>query len=81
MTYGALISGLKKWWDEGRWVKGSLAYTLVYWGLFRIPHLPVPHRLNPLRFNKMQSESRQESTWHVQVHRLHKRFNLHPKSV
>ena len=25
-----------KRWDKARWVKGSLVYTLLYWGLFPI---------------------------------------------
>ena len=41
------IRGLKRW-DEGRWVIGSLVYTLLYWGLFRIPHLPSSHLLSRL---------------------------------
>ena len=28
--------GLKNW-DEGRWVKGSLIHTSLYWGLFPLP--------------------------------------------
>ena len=38
---GVLIRGLNRH-DEGRWVKGSLAYTLLYWGFFPIPHLASP---------------------------------------
>ena len=41
-------SGLKRW-DEGRWVKGSLLYTLLCLSLFPIPHLPSSHLLSPLR--------------------------------
>ena len=34
--------------------KGSLVFTLLYWGLFPIPHLPSSHLLSPLtkRFYK-----------------------------
>ena len=33
-------------WDEGRWGEGSLVHSLVYLGLFPIPHLPLPHLLS-----------------------------------
>ena len=35
--------GLKRW-DEGRWV----VYTLLYGGLFPIPHLPSSQLLSPV---------------------------------
>ena len=38
--------GLNRW-DEGRWVKGSLADTLLKCGIFLIHHLPVPHLVSP----------------------------------
>ena len=41
------IQGLKRW-DEGRWVKGSLVCTLLFWGLFPIPHLRLSHLLSPV---------------------------------
>ena len=47
-----VVRRLKRW-DEGRWVKGSLVYTLLYWGLFPIPHLPSSHLLSPLKLEKV----------------------------
>ena len=40
------IRGLKRW-DEGRWVKGSLVSTLLYWAHFLCPP-PSSHLLSPL---------------------------------
>ena len=41
------VGGLKRW-NEGRWAKGSLIYTLLYWGHISYTHLPLPHLLSPL---------------------------------
>ena len=54
---GCSIRGLKRW-DEGRWVRGSLVCILLSWGIFPIPHLPLPYLLSPviLAFGLLQAQ-------------------------
>ena len=50
------VRGLKRW-DEGRWVGGSLVYTLLYWGSFSIPHPSFIPPFEPLEKGKGKEKS------------------------